>query len=789
VTQTLCFFAALSSSGSDAPAELVWTNLPASWGVFVFLAAVTAVVYAVFALYRRELTSCPNWAKSVLAALRAASILVLVTILLGPAIVHVQERTLEPTLVLLRDASQSMNTVDVKSAANASRAQVVNDLFDSKNLRLTERLSKKGRIAVLDFAGQANVLDRPRPLVPDGRATDLTAAIQAALAIDRTSAIVVFTDGQHTGPDDPRAIAREAGARRVPLFLVGIGETTRRQNVSVLNVTSVPRAWQGEPFEIDATLQFQGLESGDVLVELVEHPLNDQQPTEAPRPPSGRVVQSQRVPAPKSARGQSRIAFTHTATADGAYQYQVRVEPAAADTQPDDNLASSSVVRVQSREQIRVLLVAGSPTWDYRLVQKLLAREETIALSCWLQSLDEGRAQDGTLPVSQLPRAKEELFKYDLVLLLDPDPRELDAAWVELLSQFVGEHGGGLLFMAGSKHTGQLLTGSKTAAVAHLLPVTFGDLQARQVDALLATTQRPWPMKVVPASGDHPLLRFFPDREQTVRQWESLPGVFWSFPCEGAKPTAQVLLAHGDPTLRGPAGGRPLLVAGRFGAGQTVYLGLEGTWRWRTAGKQAEFFDKFWLQAVRYLVEGRTNEGRRRGIIQPDRDRYEIGEQIVLKARLLDEAYEPLSAPSVEAALTQSGQPDETITLLPVPDRPGEFEGATTARRTGSHEVALKANASAAVAAPASFHVELPSAESSQVWLNKPLLQELASLSGGRYFDVDQVDELPPAVPDRTETIEIRTPPEPLWDTSGVLALLVGLVCTEWLLRKRFQLL
>ena len=105
-----------------------------------------------------------------------------------------------------------------------------------------------------------------------------------------------------------------------------------------------------------------------------------------------------------------------------------------------------------------------------------------------------------------------------------------------------------------------------------------------------------------------------------------------------------MLLEHSDPTLRSVEGSRPLLVAGRYGSGHTLYLGFNGTWRWRKAGRQAEFFDKFWIQAVRYLVEGRSLEGRRRGYVQTDRDRYEIGERITITARLQDAAFNPLVA-------------------------------------------------------------------------------------------------------------------------------------------------
>ena len=85
--------------------------------------------------------------------------------------------------------------------------------------------------------------------------------------------------------------------------------------------------------------------------------------------------------------------------------------------------------------------------------------------------------------------------------------------------------------------------------------------------------------------------------------------------------------------------------------------------------------------------------------------------------------------------------------------------------------------------------MELPSVETNQVWLNKPLLMDLASLSGGKYFDINQLDQLPAAVPNKTQTIEVRSQPKPLWDVQGMLIALVGLLCTEWLIRKRFKLL
>jgi hypothetical protein len=829
------------STAGERP-ELLWTNKPESWGVFLLIAVVAAVIYAVFFLYRRELDSCPRWGKLLLAGLRTGVVLLLVVIFLGPALVYLQNRTLQRNILLVRDASQSMNTADrysdeataqIAAAAlrtspsqlrtqRPTRTQIVNDILARENSKLVRDLGARGRVAVLDFADQvtkvpttspsaasasekspkpneasaaasaeeANPSFEAGPLVPPlvaaGRGSDLWAAIRQGLASDNPAAMVLFTDGQHTGKNDPREAAREAKARGVPLFLVGVGDPSRPRNLKLANLYVRPQVWQDEPFEIDAIVTAQGVEAGEVRVELIEQRVGDNDAAVS----SGAVVETLQLAVPEGG-GRLRAEFSHTAKESGRFVYSVRVDPVDDELDEADNQAASAVVKVLSRERVRVLLVAGAPSWDYRLVQKLLARDKTMIVSCWLQTLDEERAQEGTRQITRLPVTREELFYYDVILLFDPNPQEFDQAWIELLKQFVGEHSGGLLFMAGPKHSGRLLTSARTAELGKLLPVSFGDVGALEVAALLSTNQRAWPLKTVPANVDHPVLRFYPEREETLRRWETLPGIFWSFPSNDARPTAQVLVEHSDPTLRSVEGSRPLMVAGRYGSGHTLYLGFNGTWRWRKAGRQAEFFDKFWIQAVRYLVEGRSLEGRRRGYVQTDRDRYEIGERITITANLQDATYNPLVLPKVDATLALPGESPETVPLLPVANQPGQYEAALTAKKTGVHAVRINLpsshSESGTIESP--FTVELPSVETNQVWLNKPLLTDLAGLSGGKYFDVNELDQLVAAIPDKTEIVETRTKPIPLWDVRGMLVALIGLLCTEWLLRKRFKLL
>jgi len=843
---------------------LTWTNLPHSWGVFVMIGAVLAVAVGVVAVYRREIDTCPRRVKVILAVVRMAVLLALVVILLGPALTYSQTRVREPYVVVLRDASQSMNTTDrylddadaarVAAATGRSpeeirderpsRTDLVNELLSRDNEALLRRLQRLGHVQVLDFADSVQLIEtRPAqtrrtadsggsasgdesesastdgvlktgadsaspplaatlpPLDAQGRGTDLYAAIRNGLTTNPLAAIILITDGQRTTNDDPLAAALEAQKRGVPLIIVGIGDPNRPRNVKADNLYVRPEVWPNEPFEIEAVVVAEGLDSPDLTVELIEQTSDPADGTLGPE----KIVASERLPLPEGG-GRIRHSFSHTVKDPGNYVFSIRVPLLDNEQAEDDNQLASQVVRALDREKIRVLLIAGAPSWDYRMVQRLLLRDNTVTLSCWLQTLDLERPQEGNEPIAKLPSSIEEFNKFDVIMLFDPNPNEFDEEWVNLLKRFASEHSGGVLYMSGPKFSGSFLTNARTGGVKDILPVRFGDVGATQVASLLQSNQEEWRMRIVPSYADHPVMTFYPDRQDNLSRWESLPGIFWSFPAQEPKPTAQVLLEHGDPTLRQIEGSRPLLVAGRYGSANTLYIGFNGTWRWRSVGRQAEFFDRFWIQATRYLVEGRSLKGRRRGYVQSERDRYEVGDKVTLIARLKDAAFQPLVLPAtdplnqeeigIDAVLEIGGEESIPVKLRPVESQPGDFEATLTARQTGVHTLRVtlpEATGAEEAKIDTSYTVELPRVETNQVWLNKPLLIELANASGGKYYDIDEFDKIADVVPDVSEVIDVPGRPELIWGLNRapflILGLLVGLLCFEWSVRKWFKLL
>jgi len=811
--------------GNDIPAgadvRLTWSNLPESWKVFVVLLVVGGAIAAVIHMYRSDAARLPQRIRRLLAGLRVSALLLLAVMALGPSLGYSHRHVLEPTLVVLRDSSQSMAVADAArdsenrealptSAGSATRAEAVNVLLSPNDGSLLRGLSSRGRLRVLDFAesvqpaateavegGPQKAVDPVEetavpavsPLAPTGIGTNLHRALTEALSERLSAGIVIFTDGQQTdrssGKDELLALAQRAATRGTPIFIVGLGDPNRPRNVRVADVFAADRVWKDDPFELQGALESEGLGARSVQVELIEQRREDG----SDQLRDGRVLETREVTLP-AAGGPTRLTFSHTSKEAGRFAYSLRVPALEGESSTDDNRSAAPAEVKVIDDKARVLVVSGNPNWDYRFLRQILEREKSVDVSCWLQSLDEGRGQEGDTAITHLPRTREELFAYDVVALLDPDPREFDEAWMDLLTEFVRDHSGGLLYMAGPSYTSRFLGGARTEKLREILPVRFGDLAAIDVESLLQSEDRDWPLGIVERSLDHPLMRFYPELNRSLDAWKLFPGIIWSYPVREAIPASTVLLEHTDPALNQVHGPRPLLVSGQFGSGRTIFAGFDGTWRWRQAGKNAEFFNRFWLQTIRFLVEGRSVEGKRRGTIETDRSRYEVGDRIVVVARLMDPTFKPLDAAQVSAVMETPAGEKTPVVLRPTPDQPGRFEAIATARSTGRHLLRVEfEDASAGAKIETALSVSPPSLETARTWQDAELLKEIAAASQGAYFTAATARDLVDRIPDKRQTITVQGKPQPLWDTGLMLFLIATLLIVEWALRKRFKLL
>ena len=807
-------------NGNGTP-RLQWMNMPESWGVFVLLLVVAIIVFGVFWLYRREIQTCPMPIKLTMAGLRLAVLLLLVLMWLKPSVFYQQVSEIKPTIAVLRDSSLSINQTDkyeneaeTKRMASLTglnenaiatglvkRSELINGAFE-KNPQVLQGLREKGNVRVVDFAtGSKQVAfisgsdsedelkdstdqnaasstddaadetdsDAIPDLVPEGLGTDLYQAVRETLESNsRISAVVIVTEGQHNGSEDPIAIARQAAGQGVPIYVVGVGDPNPPRNLSVNEVYARDKAYPDEPFEVEAILQTtrvgeQGVPS-ELPIELVQQQVDET--TGKLGPPVS--VKTQTINPPASG-GRIRVDFSHVLAMPGKYVFTVKVPELAGETNSDDNSGSASMEVVDAK--VKVLLVSGLPSWDYQQVSRLLLRDSTIQLSSWLQSMDETRPQEGNNPITQLPQTLGELLEYDVVILMDPDPKEFSTEWIANLQSFCKDNFGGVMFVAGPQFSGEFVTMNRLQGIRKLLPVRFGDSQSIEETEVLALARDFSASKMLPVkyNMDHPVMSFRSSPAESEQIWSLMPDIYWNFPTQSAKPTARVLLERGEQV--GAESNQPLLVASRYGSGSVLFMGFQESYRWRRLGVQAQYFDRFWIQSIRFLVESRSLAGARRGFIDLDKKKYELGQRVRFVARVMNSDFQPSEAPSHQVTVRGDNGLTKEITVKRLPDSPGSYEGSFDAARTGTYEAVLKiaGETDESLIAPIDFRVIPPSAEAATDWMNEKLLRQIAQESGGKYMTLSDLKSLPELIPDAVERVDFNSPPQPLWDCSNFL--------------------
>ncbi|MHC4695125.1 MAG: hypothetical protein ACYTFA_00100 [Planctomycetota bacterium] len=819
-------------------------NLPEGWLAVLGLGFALAVLWAVVWMYRREgRIGASTRRRMILAILRCAVFVTLGIVFLEPVRVRILRRWIDSYTIVLVDKSSSMDLVDtyrdagsadrVKSALEVDavepvkRSSVVDVLMRRDGRRFLRDLAQSNRVKLYAFSHEPELIgtigvpadadtqrrDRegaetsllsvdevPTHFAATGRATNIERAVRRAvesLGNAPVAGVVVLSDGGFNEGAPAEDTAGYARDRTVPIHTVGVGDPTPPRNVRVTEILAPENVFKQDPFSISARLTSQGLEGRTIRVELHERGVTQGgivDDNAAPDEPTGKSVVATRDAVVGRGGTIEPVTFQRRQERVGRFVYTVEVPVLDEESVADDNSRQTVVNVIDART--KVLIVSGQPSWEYRFVSRLLQRDESVDVSCWLQSADLSAVRDGNTVIDHMSRLPEELFTYDVIILMDPDRAAFDEPWCRLADTFATDHGGGLLFTAARTFAPAFLREPSLRPLHDLLPVTLdpdADLILNQIGHYQQTSS---PVVIPETVYGHSILQLADDPVSTKLAWQGVGEVYWHYPVLREKPVATVLMRHGDSRMRNSYGGHVLAAVQFIGAGRTGFLGFDGTWRWRRHGE--EVFNRLWVQFVRYLAEGKLLGAAKRGILLTDSDQFSLGDAVTVTARLFDERYEPLQRDEVEAQYTVEGQRTSFV-LTSRQDRAGWYEGRFVPDRAGAYRITVRIPGLAAgevgegILAPAAareIRVSRPNLEILRPQMDRAALTTLAEQSeGGRYFEVDQIHDLPELIPDLHEEISIRSRPTALWDNWKTLLVLLTLLAVEWFVRKWSRLL
>ncbi len=730
------------------------------WGyVLAFGSAVTLAWLA----YARVSAAVPTGMRTVLTALRAVTLILLIAILLRPVVIVPATAARNSLVPVLVDVSRSMRLSDGDGPSRLDQARaIVRDL--------QARLANDYAIELLTF-GETLAPGLVDQLAATARRSDLSGAL-ADLADrhrhDRVAAVIVLSDGGDTSPQEHDSAARMVAA---PVLAVGMGSAGPLRDREVLNLTA------GEPLLAGASI--------DLSVSAISAGFGTE-PIELRISANGRPIDVRRVTPPADGAPIHEV-FTVSPPVDVATVYAIAIPIAGGELSAENNVRSVLVPAQTGRRKI--LVVEGAPGYEHTFLKRALAQDPGLDVDAVVRKgkSDDGRdtfyVQAAPGRVAALadgyPSTRSQLFVYDAVIFGNIEAAFFTRDQLQLTAALVAERGGGLLVLGARSFERQGLSGTPLEEV---LPTDLADRQP--VVALASSplaTAAPNSPGLTPDGVLHPATRLAETAADSRQRWAQLPALASVAAIGGPRPGAQVLAvaASGSGT---PAA---LIAAQRYGLGRSLVFAGEASWRWRMMRPATDHsYETIWRQLTRWITAGATAPVTIRPLTPTVPG---VTERISVMVRNAD--FLPVA--NAEVSLTLTAPDGDSRVLSPVLSSPQEGLYVVAARfdQPGVYRLDATATGGGVRLGSAARQVLVGGAdlEMAQPRLNDAVLRRLAAETGGRYLPATAAGELPALL--RSSQVAAGVPEQrDLWQNGWSFLALAGLLSSEWLLRRRVGL-
>ncbi|MBN1942766.1 MAG: hypothetical protein JW849_05670 [Phycisphaerae bacterium] len=758
--------AGLRGSAIALLTAVVWWG--GAGGAIVAL-AVVCIFWAVRA-YHQTTRPLQRRAKIWLLAARTIVILLIALWVLKPTWLHWREERSLPVLLAGADRSGSMLRRDATrdDGTLCSRQEA---LGEALRLRRGELRALQKQADVEWFAFD----ESPTPPTPsDDGATpaDLwrdslgsgTAIGDSAQGVFEAlwahgwdvAGVVLLTDGCNnlSRRVTPETFAARMGARGIPVYTVGVGSPTVTAGLRSLTVQSC-----GAPATADAF--------GTMTIRPVIEALGL----------SGRIVEvsctfgqtkiGQKLRKITSNRANETFEFTHVPLQTGFHRLTVEARiagdaPPAASGQP----VADMLVQVTDRE-IRVLYVEGTYRYETKYITRALGSSKRITLHRWILN-QPLRPDEAASPGEDIAN----WLGYHAILLGDVSADQFTPRQRAILKTLVDHYGKGLAMIGGENSFAR--GGWGQTELADVMPVDLK--QSRD------QIRRPIQPKPTREGETSAMMHIGSAGEDPAAGWAKLDALAGANLLVGVKPAATV--------LANLLTGEPMIVTQPYGKGRSAAIAFDTTWRWvlsPNTENTAAMQKRFWRQVVLYLAAPKGNVW-----IHTDRTTYDLEalqrglQEVEVTAGVEDAQGRPRDA---AVTVTLQDPTGETTPISLSTDGPVRRGMLVTPREEGVYTLTLSAEVDGkTLQTQQQFQAVRQDRESAQVLANFALLRTMADASQGMFVPLKDLPELLRRllrdVQPRRYTAVTREDVLGPWRW-WLFVLLVGLLCLEWILRKK----
>jgi hypothetical protein len=697
--------------------------------VFFFIGMIILAAYSIY-VYRFTLPPVSKTKRFILTLLRSLALVLLLFIFFEPVLTLTKKNILTPINLFFFDNSKSITIDD-----GTNRIEKIRSLIER-----TKSSSINGNKQYYSFGSTVNLIDEDSLSIIEFSET-VTDFSKIFSNVDQTenniASITIISDGVITEGSTPIYSAEKLG---IPVFTVGIGDSTKKNDVEIKNVINNEFIYAETPTTILATILNKGFSGKASQVSLYEN---------------SQLIEQKSLVLDES--GVNSVSFDYTPKQSGEKKLTLRIGNQDGESTFLNN-QKVFYINVLSNK-INVLLLAGSPSPDLTFIKNSLSTDQNLKVNTLTQ------ISAGTF-LEQNPQAK--LDSADIIYLIEfPTSITSEDLITRLNSKLENRNTPFFLLLSGEVDL------KKLNRISSLLPFTV-----QMIDKNYLQVQPDIQLSEL----SNPVLQ-----NNLITDWNNLPPISQPIVALTLKPESKLLAKV---RINNQPRNNPLIVSRSFGSKRSLAVIGKDIWKWKlqTATKDLTLFDNFIFSSARWL---NAPDDQKKVRIKTSKKIYSSDELVEFSAQVYDESFNPVNDAELNLKIF-SGDFKEELNLTSVGG--GLYEGSFSSTKNGDYVFNGTAtiNGKSLGEDKGTFNVGDVEIEMIDSRMNYEFLNLLSAQTNGKYFAPDQYEMLlkhlnglnDTSTKEKLVTSEIR-----LWSNEWLLIIVILLFATEWFIRKRSGML
>ncbi len=674
----------------------------------ILLCVALGCIYA-YILYNSK----QSWGKQtsrILFLFRAILVSFIAFLLIGPILKLTLNEYEKPTVLFLVDNSVSISEGVDSVQLNRINTQVVATVaaIKSQGYNVEVTTLNDSENSVIQFDASTSDLN--------GKALEKIGEFEGKNLVG----LVVVTDGIYNSGSSPLY-----SPSRVPVFTVGLGDTTARADLALRNVYYNKIAYQGNRFPVRAEVLLSGIQSQEIVASVYQN---------------GKLMARER----KNSMDKSILDFDFQLEAGekGLQRIDIAIEPLSFERNRKNNYSSAFVDVVEGKKKI--LMIAPAPHPDIKAIRAVVEKNANYEFSVHIPGVMEATAE------------KLQLENIDLAIF--HQALDYSGKTTPLFKRLIESNTGVLIILGNRSNIRQLTSNGIQLAFEN----------PGQWDAITPVLNPDYKDFGFSDKINNLFARYPPI---------SVPFGKFSYPAE-----SNVLLYQRIGRVNTD---RPLLYTTSNDNQKAAFLLGDGIWRWRldefAETQRTDGFDEVFSKLIQYLC---THDDKRKFRCFPSQNEFTTSESVVFESQVYNELFEQVYGQKIEIELIdeEGNKFQHSYVTSPggsryrmggLKDGVYEYKASTEINGTATHVFG-------------EFLVIEQNIESQSLTADFNLLRKWSANTGGKFYKAENLNQLSDDFSETKAQSRIHSEESfnPLINLKIVFFFLLTLISVEWFARK-----